>query len=31
MAVGQLAVFGFLVRSGFVSCRPGRGRRVSEV
>jgi len=31
VAVGQLPVVGFLVRSGFVSCRPGRGRRVSEV
>jgi len=30
VAVGQLPVFGFLVRSGLVSCRPGRGRRVSD-
>jgi len=31
VAVGQLPVFGFLVRSGFVSCCPCRGRRISEV
>jgi len=29
VAVGQLPVFGFLVRSGFLSCRPSRGCRVS--
>ena len=28
VAVGQLPVFGFFVRSGFVSCRPGRGRQL---
>jgi len=31
VAVGQLPLFGFLLRSGLVSCRPSRGCRVSEV
>jgi len=31
VAIGQLPIIGFLVRSGFVSCHPCRGRCVSEV